>query len=199
VALAPLMNEANLYYKRENYQDDNMAKGRDLHPRLMAAWDAFIKANLELRQQVKAVRKEVDQEQLKKLEAQPLKLRYFYLKATLEAEDILTAATDFRSANDFQLEQFETLVATYEKTVDDLLAYYASHPEQGKPGLSSVISNSHEDFLVAAKQLLRRRRERLGDNSLPDSPSIISGDGTLSKLRYLYGEIVSGYNSNPFW
>lgn len=199
VALAPLMNEANLYYKRENYQDDNMAKGRDLHPRLMAAWDAFIKANLELRQQVKAVRKEVDQEQLKKLEAQPLKLRYFYLKATLEAEDILTAATEFRSANDFQLEQFETLVTTYEKTVDDLLAYHASHPEQGKPGFSSVISNSHEDFLVAAKQFLRRRRERLGDNSLPDSPSIITGDGTLSKLRYLYGEIVSGYNSNPFW
>ena len=34
-----------------------MAKGRDLHPRLMAAWDAFIKANLELLKQVKVVRK----------------------------------------------------------------------------------------------------------------------------------------------
>jgi hypothetical protein len=83
-----------------------MAKGRDLHPRLMAAWDAFIKANLELRQQVKAVRKKVDQEHLKKLEAQPRKLQYFSLKATLEAEDILTAASEFRSANDFRLEQF---------------------------------------------------------------------------------------------
>ena len=200
VALAPLMNEANLYYKRENYQDDNMAKGRDLHPRLMAAWDAFIKANLELRQQVKAVRKEVDQEHLKKLEDQPRKLQYFSLKATLEAEDILTAASEFTSANDFPLEQFETLVATYEKTVDDLLAYHASHPDQGKPVFFSMrFSNHHENLLVAAKQFLRRRRERLGDNSLPDSPSIISGDGTLSKLRYLYGEIVSGYNSNPFW
>src|SRR6476661_3511396 len=200
VALAPLMNEANLYYKRENYQDDNMAKGRDLHPRLMAAWDAFIKANLELRQQVKAVRKEVDQEQLKKLEAQPRKLHYFSLKATLEAEDILTAASEFRSANDFQLEQFETLVATYEKTVDDLLAYHASHPDQGTPVMFSVFfSDRHENFLVAAKQFLRRGRERLGDNSLADRPSILSGDGTLSKLRDLYGEIVSGYNSNSIW
>jgi hypothetical protein len=91
-ALAPLMNEANLYYKRENYQDDNIAKGRDLHPRLMAGWDAFIKANLELRQQVKVVREEVDQEQLKKLEAQPRKLRYFFLKATLEAEDFFSGS-----------------------------------------------------------------------------------------------------------
>jgi hypothetical protein len=200
VALAPLMNEANLYYKRENYQDDNMAKGRDLHPRLMAAWDAFIKANLELRQQVKAVRKEVDQEQLKKLEAQPRKLHYFSLKASLEAEEILTAASEFRSANDFQLEQFETLVATYEKTVDDLLAYHASHPDQGTPVMFSFFcSDRHENFLVAAKQFLRRRRERLGDNSLAERPSMLSGDGTLSKLRYLYGEIVSGYNSNSIW
>jgi hypothetical protein len=200
VALAPLMNEANLYYKRENYQDDNMAKGRDLHPRLMAAWDAFITANLELRQQVKAVRKEVDQEQLKKLEAQPRKLHYFSLKATLEAEEILTAASEFRSANDFQLEQFETLVATYEKTVDDLLAYYASHPDQSISVMFSFFfSDRHENFLVAAKQFLRGRRERLGDNSLAERPSMLSGDGTLSKLRYLYGEIVSGYNSNSIW
>jgi hypothetical protein len=41
VALEPLLKEADDYYTQENYKDDGMAKGRALHPRLVAAWDAF--------------------------------------------------------------------------------------------------------------------------------------------------------------
>ena len=81
LALAPLMNEANIYYKRENYQDGNMAKRRDLHPRLMAAWDAFMKANLELRQQVKAARQEGDQEHLKKTRSSAPQAAVFFFKS----------------------------------------------------------------------------------------------------------------------
>ena len=40
-ALEPLLKEADDYYTQENYKDDRMAKGRALHPRLVAAWDAL--------------------------------------------------------------------------------------------------------------------------------------------------------------
>ncbi|MBN9008561.1 MAG: YiiG family protein, partial [Rhizobiales bacterium] len=39
--LEPLLKEADDYYSQENYKDDKMAKGKALHPRLVAAWDAF--------------------------------------------------------------------------------------------------------------------------------------------------------------
>src|ERR1700752_1158714 len=38
--LEPLLQEADDYYSQENYKDDRMAKGKSLHPRLVAAWDA---------------------------------------------------------------------------------------------------------------------------------------------------------------
>ena len=47
--LEPLLQEADDYYKQENYKDDKMAKGRALHPRLIAAWDAFASADKALR------------------------------------------------------------------------------------------------------------------------------------------------------
>src|SRR5918999_5138468 len=47
--LEPLLKEADDYYSQENYKDDKMAKGRALHPRLVAAWDAFAAADRKLR------------------------------------------------------------------------------------------------------------------------------------------------------
>ena len=43
--LEPLLKEADDYYQQENYKDDKMAKGKALHPRLVAAWDAFASAD----------------------------------------------------------------------------------------------------------------------------------------------------------
>ena len=43
--LEPLLKEADDYYAQENYKDDKMAKGKALHPRLVAAWDAFASAD----------------------------------------------------------------------------------------------------------------------------------------------------------
>src|SRR6185295_13020337 len=43
--LEPLLKEADDYYTQEDYKDDKMAKGKALHPRLVAAWDAFATAD----------------------------------------------------------------------------------------------------------------------------------------------------------
>ena len=48
--LEPLLKEADDYYAQENYKDDRMAKGKALHPRLVAAWDAFASADKALAQ-----------------------------------------------------------------------------------------------------------------------------------------------------
>ena len=43
------------YYNQEDYKDDKMAKGRALHPRLIAAWNAFASADKALRTGVETI------------------------------------------------------------------------------------------------------------------------------------------------
>ena len=64
--LEPLLKEADDYYTAENYKDDKMAKGKALHPRLVAAWDAFAGADKALRTEVEAIN---DRRALEKLAA----------------------------------------------------------------------------------------------------------------------------------
>jgi hypothetical protein len=47
--LEPMLKDADDYYTQENYKDDKMARGRALHPVLVAAWDAFASADKALR------------------------------------------------------------------------------------------------------------------------------------------------------
>src|ERR1700759_3573477 len=53
--LEPLLKEADDYYTQQDYKDDKMAKGKALHPRLVAAWDAFESADQKLRSGVEAI------------------------------------------------------------------------------------------------------------------------------------------------
>jgi hypothetical protein len=53
--LEPLLKEADDYYSQQDYKDDRMAKGKALHPRLVAAWDAFASADKALRRGVEAI------------------------------------------------------------------------------------------------------------------------------------------------
>src|SRR4029079_10157312 len=54
-ALEPLLQEAYDYYNQGDYKDDKMAKGRALHPRLIAGWNAFESADKALRSGVETI------------------------------------------------------------------------------------------------------------------------------------------------
>ena len=66
--LEPLLKEADDYYSQENYKDDRMAKGKALHPRLVAAWDAFANADKKLRSGVEAINDKRALEKLAEIE-----------------------------------------------------------------------------------------------------------------------------------
>ena len=68
--LEPLLKEADDYYTQENYKDDRMAKGKALHPRLVAAWDAFASADKALRGGVEAINDKRAAERLAEIEQQ---------------------------------------------------------------------------------------------------------------------------------
>ena len=66
--LEPLLKEADDYYSQEDYKDDKMAKGKALHPRLVAAWDTFAAADRKLRDGVEAINDKRALEKLAEIE-----------------------------------------------------------------------------------------------------------------------------------
>lgn len=90
--LEPLLKEADDYYEQQNYKDDRMAKGRALHPRVVAAWDAFAAADRRLRGEVDAID---DRRALAKLpeieKTEGKKSRYYVEALIIHAERVLRA------------------------------------------------------------------------------------------------------------
>ena len=90
--LEPLLKEADDYYKQEDYKDDKMAKGRALHPRLVAAWDAFASADKELRSGVEAINDRRALERLAAIEkSEGRKARYHVEALMIQAKRVLRA------------------------------------------------------------------------------------------------------------
>ena len=193
VALEPLLKEADDYYSQQDYKDDKMAKGRALHPRLVAAWDAFAKADEKLR-------KIVDEEQDKQARArlaeiertEGIKDRYHVEAVMLSAKYVMRA----QQASPPDLAAFIKAIEEYEaivKATED----YAAENKGSKVGSSYV--RDAKTFLTTAKMLMRRVRDKVpysqGDRMLMQSGG--GGwmvEGSPARLSKDYNQLVGSYN-----
>ena len=86
-ALEPLLKEADDYYSQENYKDDKMAKGKAMHPRLMAAWGAFAAADRDLRGVVQKLNDISQREEMAEVEKREgRKARWHVMDTMLKAK-----------------------------------------------------------------------------------------------------------------
>ncbi len=67
-ALLPVMNETSRYYERQDYKDDKFARGRDLHPKLMAVAEPYLKQRARFEGEMKAVKAVLNARQLEAIE-----------------------------------------------------------------------------------------------------------------------------------
>ena len=189
--LAPLLKEADDYYTQENYKDDKMAKGKALHPRLVAAWDAFAGADKNLRAGVEAINDKRKADELAAIEAKEGRSARYYVEALMvDAKRVLRAedsATPDIAAITAALEAYEGTVKATEAAGNG-----------GKIG-SMFIGNA-KSFLTTAKQLMRRIRDKVpystGDRMmLSGSGSGWMVEGSPPRLLRDYNQLVDAYNS----
>ncbi len=188
--LAPLLKEADDYYTQENYKDDKMARGKALHPRLVAAWDAFAAADKSLRAGVEAINDRRKAEELAATEAKEGRSARYYVEALMVDAKRLLRAEDTASPDVAAITQ---ALDAYEATVKSAEVAGAG----GKLG-STLISNA-KSFLVTAKQLMRRIRDKVpystGQKMMltPDSGWMV--EGSPPRLLRDYNQLVDSYNS----
>jgi hypothetical protein len=189
--LEPLLKEADDYYKQEDYKDDKMAKGRALHPRLVAAWDAFAKADTALRTGVETINDKRAAERLAAIEQNEGKNARYHVEAVMIAAKRVVRSMETDKPNVAAITQavnnYEALVKSTEKLAAD---------GEGKIG-SFFVSNA-KSFLTSAKQLMRRIRDKVpysqGDKMMLSSGGGWMVEGSPQRLMRDYNQLVDSYN-----
>ena len=84
--LAPVLNQANLYYEREAYRADGMAEGKALHARMVPLADAFLAKREAMLQELRPFMRETEQKEVAAIEGKEGRSR------TWQAANVLHAA-----------------------------------------------------------------------------------------------------------
>jgi uncharacterized protein DUF3829 len=191
--LEPMLKDADDYYKQENYKDDKMARGRALHPVLVAAWDAFASADKALRGGVEAINDKRAIEKLAEIEGKEgRKARYHVEALMIQAKRVLRtqdAATPDMAAITQALNEYESLVkATEQVSATD-----------GDAKIGSMFISSAKSYLTTAKQLMRRIRDKVpystGDRMMLSAGSGWMVEGSPPRLLRDYNQLIESYNS----
>ena len=192
-ALEPLLKEADDYYQQENYKDDRMAKGKALHPRLVAAWDAFATADKKLRSEVEAIDDKRKAAKLAEIEAtEGRKARYHVEALMIQAKRVLRAQDTAKP----DLAAITQALGDYEGTVKAAEQFAGSG---GGPKIGSMFIDNAKSFLTTAKQLMRRVRDMVpfssGDRMrLRDANAGWMVEGSPPRLLRDYNQLINAYN-----
>lgn len=187
-ALVPLSHEAHDYYERQDYEDDQFAKGKQLHAPLMAAFKAFAGAsetfNVELERQNDAAQRE----HLKALEQAEGRTREYYrLAMMLEAKAIM----DLMGDDDFDPAQADERLQAFNRISDEAHAKVADQ-EPGKLDWNSF-EREAENFRREGKERLQRVSSKTPYNDFErrmlDSPSM-APRGSAGRLLHVYNALV---------
>jgi hypothetical protein len=191
--LEPLLKEADDYYTQENYKDDKMAKGKALHPRLVAAWDSFALADKKLRAGVETINDRRAAEKLAAIEQSEGRKARYHIEATMIAAKRVMRAND---ADKPDLAAITAAVADYEAVVNAAAPFAAG---DGGAKIGSMFLSNAKSYLVTAKQLMRRLRDNTpysaGDKMMLSQPG--AGwmiEGSPPRLLRDYNQLVDAYN-----
>jgi Protein of unknown function (DUF3829) len=190
-ALEPLLKEADDYYSQQDYKDDKMAKGKALHPRLVAAWDAFASADQKLRGTVEAINDKRKAEKLAAIEkSEGRQARYYVEALMIQAKRVLNA----QDAAKPDLAAITQALKEYEDSVKGAEQFSGS----GAGKIGSMFIGNAKSFMVTAKKLMRRLRDHqpysAGDRMMLNSGGGWMVEGSPPRLLRDYNQLIESYN-----
>ncbi|RTQ88985.1 MULTISPECIES: YiiG family protein [Stenotrophomonas] len=187
-ALVPVSKDAHDYYDRQDYEDDQFAKGKQLHAPLMAAFKDFVAASETFNAELERQNDAAQREQLKALEQAEGRTREYYrLAMMLEAKAIM----DLMSEDDFDQAKARERLDAFNRISDEAHAKVADQ-EPGKSDWEGF-ERGAENFRREGKERLQRVSEKKPytdfERRMLDSPSM-APRGSASKLMQEYNTLV---------
>lgn len=195
--LRVVVSEAYVYYDRENYKDDQFAKGKEMHPRLRLAMEEFsarsdkVSTAIELENDK---RLEAEMQRLEKAEGR--QLPFLHMATMHEAKLLIRLIGD----DNFPVEEASKRLANYEQVTDELLAILKT-PRADPMSDSNWrrFADASEAFRKAAKERVRRVRDKVpystGEQMMLKPGSDWMVDGSPGKTLKAYNELVERSNN----
>jgi hypothetical protein len=186
-----LVTEAHRYYEMENYKDDRMKRGKELHQPLVDAFERFSAADKALSEQIRTQSDGLQTRRLERLAADPERRVDYLLLASLRHARAALALAKPSGDRSFQREAFDREVAAYEAHFEEL--EQSQRRARTSIGMSGYLRNG-KTFLLTAKTLSRMHRDRKRHDTffLPESPELV--EGHPGKMRYEFNQMVESYN-----
>lgn len=187
-ALVPVSKDAHDYYDRQDYEDDQFAKGKQMHAPLMAAFKAFVLASETFNAELERQNDAAQREQLKALEQAEGRTREYYrLAMMLEAKAIV----ELMSEDDFDTAKAGERLDAFNRISDEAHAKVADQ-EPGKLDWNSF-EREAENFRREGKERLQRVSSKTPysdfERRMLDSPSM-APRGSAGKLMQEYNTLV---------
>jgi hypothetical protein len=200
VALAELQKltkTAHAYYDQKDFKDDQYAKGKAMHKPLVAAFEAFEKADTSFEDKVRVINDGISQRRLARLKNdQTRQLEYNVAKSVDDAKKLVKFA-EVESLDKVDATGLAGALAAYEQTNSAMGTYIDGHQaEAGKVSLLSSFRSSCDDFLKAAKEFMRRKRDNKGFKGEHGSPEHI--DGHPAQVLAKFNSMINDSNRLRF-
>jgi len=152
-AATPVIDDAHSYYDQKRHLDDGLAKGKELHPKLMASFRAFADADKALGTIVKSRNRARKEAQLATIADDPKQRgRYVRGHLLLVAEDLI----EIGLASTFE----EIDAAAFEAKLEELDKNVAELAKLGDEAGGSFFKSKADYYLRAALAISRRIREK---------------------------------------
>ncbi|CAD1794986.1 hypothetical protein CPBF426_03410 [Xanthomonas arboricola pv. juglandis] len=187
-ALQPISHAVADYYTRQDYEDDQFAKGKQLHPQLMEALSTYADASTAFSAELDVQNDAAQREKLKTLEQGEGRTREYYrLAMMLDAKQIADALEE----EQFDVARANALLDGFNRLSDEAHAKVADQ-EPGKLDWNSF-ETAAETFRRQAKARVKRVVEKTPYSKMEqgwlDSPSL-APEGSPRKLLNTYNALV---------
>jgi hypothetical protein len=194
--LEPVVKQANKYYDQDDYKDDKMAKGKQLHPQLINGFAKFEQVSKGFEDRVTTLNDAVNSRQLTRLEKDPSRrLQYLSQRGLNEAKALINLI-DIAELKELDQQKYDVALQTYDRTLTELEQYADTHKaEADKITMFSSYVSGCKKFLKAAKELLRRKRDNKDFNKeffSNSRPQMV--DGHPAQIVDCYNSMISDSN-----
>jgi hypothetical protein len=198
-AARTVVDEANDYYDGGKHVEDAMAQGKALHPRLVAAYDAFDAANAHLHELVTAVKTQLAAAELERLRQDPAQAERYHLRLTQFRGRELVELAFAAEPRGYDSAAFAAKLAEYEAACGLAGKDFARHQKAGDDSIDTrLFLDAAGDYLAAAKAFAASAQDGvrydLGDAAPADATAGAAGEGHPDRLLDRYNGFVEAAN-----
>ena len=213
--LDALIDEVFTYYENKSFKDDKFAKGKAMHPKLMAAFDAFSKADNNMHTTLDAITRPLADRALARIEREEgRKFRYHRKHTLIAARDLVDAGDPVGADDSIDFTAYSAAFTAFDNALTDLQSYSIVHKgeldtQKDNPAWPLAKSNldtftrSADDYRKKSREYLRCLRDSPAKAKMPNNKVDLEKmgpcpDGRPRDVVQKYNDFVHTSNDHQF-